>query len=141
MKLLVLIFLMLANTDPIALDPTGTYILGTTAKDKMGRYGELRVIKADSNTIKVSFLINEGAPGYNSGSFITRLEYINNKAVYAPEEYNGCRVIFTFSKKGVDIRQQDLHVYCGFGSGVYVNDKFRKVSSKVPRIADLTVTE
>ena len=50
----------------------------------------------------MTFVINKGAPSYNSGSFIDILKIENRIAVYKTPEFDrSCIITFVFDKAGV----------------------------------------
>jgi hypothetical protein len=125
------------------INPTGTYILkGAIDKNRiMGHSGELRAKLLDSDKVAMSFYINKGYPGYESGSFLDTLAYVDNLARYIPTGDSGCTIIFSFTRWMVEIRQtfNDPQSACGFGDGVMVSAFFKKSSDERPIIQDLSV--
>ncbi len=112
------------------LDPTGTYKFNErTVKrdgDVYGYYGAIRVKLVDTAKIAMSFYVCKGAPGYNSGSFVDTLEYLNERAVYIPDDDSTCRITFVFKKSGIEVTriQANLNLGCGFGNGVFADGYF-----------------
>lgn len=125
------------------LNPTGTYKLGNydvdSDKDLNEYFGEIQVQRLNNKSILMTFIINKGAPSYNSGSFIDTLDFQNNKALYiTPEMDRSCRITFSFTNKGVDVKEQtdDFNSGCGFGHAVVADGFFKKISSKKPELRD-----
>lgn len=123
------------------MDPTGTYVYnGRTVKkgnDTYGYSGQIQVKKIGAAKIVMSFELNKGAPSYNSGSFVDTLSYSNNKAIYTtPADDSTCRIIFYFDTTGITVKEQtaDYNFGCGFGHAVVANGRFRKISSKRPKM-------
>jgi hypothetical protein len=143
-QILLYIVILAANCQVInaqnkAIDPTGTYILDNKPiiieKETYGYAGLIQVKTLTGNKILMTFSINKGAPGYNSGSFIDTLIYLNNKAVYTiPEVDKSCQVSFTFTENGVTVKEKtaDYNSGCGFGHAVVADGFFKKVSSVKP---------
>ncbi|MES2430755.1 MAG: hypothetical protein V4556_07435 [Bacteroidota bacterium] len=126
------------------INPTGSYKLDseTTVKDgdTYGYFGEAKIKLLDSSKIAVSLFVCKGALSYNSGSFIDTLKYLNNKAIYrAPDYDTSCKIIFTFSNKGVIVEQyqSDINFGCGFGHAVFADGFYKKTSVKIPVIDNL----
>ena len=126
------------------VNPTGSYKLDGKIRikdgDTFGCFGDIDVKLIDSSKIAISFFICKGAPSYNLGSFLDTLAYQQNVAIYTTPEYDStCRVIFSFREKGVTVEQfqADLNFGCGFGHGVFADGYYKKVSSKIPVIADI----
>lgn len=125
------------------VDPTGTYVYsGKTTKkgdDIYGYSGQIQVKKITSRKIVMTFEVNKGAPSYNSGSFVDTLSYSNNKAIYTnPEDDSTCKIIFRFDTKGVTVKEEtaDYNSGCGFGHAVVADGRFRKISSKRPKLKE-----
>jgi hypothetical protein len=118
-----------------SLNVTGTYEYEgkTTIKDgdTYGYFGTIQVKKFKHNKIIMTFYICKGAPSYNSGSFVDTLDVVNNIVTYTAED---CVTTFTFSKKGIDVKEKS-NDYC-WGYGVYAHGKFRKKSNKQPVLND-----
>lgn len=119
--------------------PTGTYKLGNyniDSNEKAEEYfGEIQVKQISSDKILMTFMINKGAPSYNSGSFIDTLKIENKYAVYKTPEFDkSCKVTFAFEEGGVKVDEEtdDFNSGCGFGHAVVAKGYFRKVSSNVP---------
>ena len=129
---------------PVAgfIDPTGTYTLtGIVKKNRItGHSGELRVLLLDSNKVAMSFYINKGYPGYESGAFMDTLSYDDNQVSYSPVKEAGCRILFHFRPDTVAISQiyTDPHSGCGFAPGVLIATLFKKTSGERPVIQDLS---
>lgn len=121
------------------VDPTGTYILDNKPiiieKETYGYAGLIQVNTLAEHKIIMTFSINKGAPSYNSGTFTDTLDYVNNQAVYTiPEVDKSCQISFTFTEKGVTVKEKaaDLNSACGFGHAVVADGFFKKVSSTKP---------
>ncbi len=142
LKNLIYIFLFLSliscKTSQITLlNPTGTYKLGNhnPSRETEGYFGEIQVKRISESQIVMTFMINKGAPSYNSGSFIDTLEYNNNIATFKTPEYDpSCNIKFRFEKNGVSVNQEsdNYRFGCGFGNAVVAKGYFRKVSSDIP---------
>jgi hypothetical protein len=128
--------------EPSFIDPTGTYILrGDIKKNNIvGHYGEMRVKLLDSRTAAFCFYINNGYPNFASGAALDTLIYDDNRLQFRPAKDSGCFLVLTFSIKSVEI----MEVYgnprsgCGFAPGVMDAATFRKISSEIPVIQDLS---
>jgi len=140
-KLLIIVLLFLARIDysiPPYVNPTGTYKLISKSKkvdeDTYGRWGDIHVRALSKNKILMVLGVNMGATGYNSGTLIDTLAYINNNAVFKGNEWDrSCRITFSFKSNGISVRQRtDMNFGCAFGLGVYVDGFYKKVDSKVP---------
>jgi len=124
-----------------AFNPTGTYKLDNKTYmkdgDKYGYFGTIRVKLLKRDTIALSLYVCQGAPSYNSGSFVDTLVYRNHRAVYHHcESDTSCRITFSFTNKGLDVDQvqADINFGCGFGHAVLADFHYKKVSAKVPVI-------
>jgi hypothetical protein len=128
--------------EPSFIDPTGTYILrGDIKKNNIvGHYGEMRVRLLDRRTAAFCFYINNGYPNFDSGAALDTLIYDDNRLQFRPSMDSGCFLVLTFSLKSVEI----MEVYgnprsgCGFAPGVMDAATFRKISSEIPVIQDLS---
>ena len=125
------------------IDPTGTYLYnGNTTKkgdDVYGYSGQIQVKALRSNKIVMTFEVNKGAPSYNSGSFVDTLNYHHNKAIYtASEDDSTCKITFYFDTKGITVKEEtaDFNVGCGFGHAVIADGRFRKISSRRPKLTE-----
>jgi len=123
-------------------NPTGSYELVSKKKikdgDTYGYSGEIDIKLLDSVHIAMSFYLDKGAPGYNSGSFVDTLDYKNSVAVYETKSDTSCKITFAFSKKGVTVDHiaKNYNNSCGFGHAVVVSGFYKKISSKIPEIKD-----
>ncbi|HTR31197.1 MAG TPA: hypothetical protein VMH27_18125 [Puia sp.] len=130
------------GVDPDFINPTGTYLLKGEVKNSkiIGHYGELRVRLMDTNRVALSYYVNKGYPGYESGSFIDTLYYEDNRAIYKPINDSSCAIYFVFQDRSVEISQEvaDLHSGCGFGPGVMIPAILEKTSSEIPVIQDMS---
>ncbi|MEO8517471.1 MAG: hypothetical protein ABI426_12025 [Flavobacterium sp.] len=118
-----------------AFNPTGTYELNEHTKERndgvYGYFGTIQVKKINHTKIAMTFYICKGAPSYNSGSFVDTLDFSNNVAIHKDED---CVTIFTFTKKGIDVKEQS-HRSC-WGGGVVAHGHFKKTSGKEPVLTD-----
>jgi hypothetical protein len=138
--LLSILFLLTGFTaQTTLLDPTGTYHLVSRTKKKNGEVygytGQIQVKKISAERIVMTFEVNKGAPGYNSGSFVDTLLYKNNRAIYTdPESDTTCKITFEFEKKGVSVKEETADYYwgCGFGHAVVATGYYRQISNKTP---------
>jgi hypothetical protein len=123
------------------IDPTGTYTLKGQVQDNkvISHYGEIRVKLLKPELLTICFFIDKGYPGYESGSFLDTLRYEDNQSAYVTGG-SGCMLRFYFKPTGVEL----VHVFsqdssdCGFAPGVLTGAFFRKTSSGVPVIQDLS---
>ena len=123
------------------IDPTGTYILKGEVHDNkvVSHSGEIRVKLLRPEQLALCFYIDKGYPRYESGSLWDTLSYEDNQAVYASKD-SDCLLRFFFKPNGVEL----VHVFaqaggdCGFPPGVLIGAFFRKTSSGIPVIQDLS---
>jgi len=123
------------------INPTGTYTLkGEVQNNKVVTHsGEIRVKLLGPELLTLCFFIDKGYPGYESGSLLDTLRYEDNAAVYVSRD-SGCMLRFYFKVNGVEL----VHIFaqnksdCGFPAGVLTGAFFRKTSSGVPVIQDLS---
>lgn len=125
------------------IDPTGKYILNSKKKmengDIYGYSGQNQVKKITSDKIVMTFEVNKGAPGYNSGSFVGTLIYTGNMAIYTKPEFNStCKITFHFIKNGVKVKEEtaDFNSGCGFGHEVVADGFYKQISSKTPILTE-----
>ncbi|BDD10313.1 hypothetical protein FUAX_27450 [Fulvitalea axinellae] len=112
--------------------------------ERFGKHGKLLVKEITDNRISISLMLNNGAPGYNSGSFIDTLSVDSNGLTkYISECDTSCVITFSFLKEAVLVRQVSERQYgaCCFGLGVNVSGRFLKKSDEVPVIRDLTASD
>lgn len=121
------------------INPTGTYQFGTEApqegNDIHGYTGRIQVKALAADRIVMTFGIQKGAPGYNSGSFVDTLDYKNNRSVYQPDTGldSDCTVTFDFTGKHAAVTEEsDNATACGFGHGVAAGGVFNKTASGKP---------
>jgi hypothetical protein len=126
----------------VFIDPTGTYVLrGDVKKNNItGHYGEIRVRLLNKKTAAFCFYISNGYPNFLSGAFLDTVGYEDNRFLFQPAKDSGCALILTFSLQDVDIMEvlYDPRSGCGLAPGVMEAATFRKVSSEVPVIQDLS---
>jgi hypothetical protein len=113
----------------------------TTEKngDIYGYFGKIQVKALSADQIIMTFMINKGAPSYNSGSFVDTLDYKNNLVIYtAPEMDSSCKITFEFNDRGVTVKEEteDFNFGCGFGHAVVADGYYKKVSSDEPELRD-----
>jgi len=125
------------------IDPTGTYDLVSKITQKgndfYGYSGQIQVKVLSKEKIIMTFDVNKGAPTYNSGTFIDTLEYFNNKAIYKTPVFDpSCEINFTFSNKGVTVKEKtkNINCGCGFGHAVVADGFYSKSSSTIPVLKD-----
>ncbi|MGB0869907.1 MAG: hypothetical protein ACPGSD_09940 [Flavobacteriales bacterium] len=117
------------------LNPVGTYELGNINPDEKGYFGIIQVKPLNQKSIVMTFMINKGAPSYNSGSFVDTLDYKLGKAIYTAKEFDpSCKITFRFTEDGVHVNQKNdgYYVGSGFGHSVVASGYFKKTSSKSP---------
>ena len=121
------------------VDPTGTYELDSevrkTENEIFGYFGEIQVKRLTKNRIVMTFMVNKGAPSYNSGSFVDTLDYQINKAIYTdPDLDSSCVITFDFTENGVVVKEKtdNYNFGCGFGHAVVADGFFRKTNDDVP---------
>jgi hypothetical protein len=140
--LLCYVHLPLQRDEPTFIDPTGTYVLrGDVKKNNItGHYGEIRVRLLDKRTAAFCLYINNGYPSFLSGAFLDTVGYEDNRFLFRPAKDSACALILTFSMRDVDIMEvlYDPRSECGLAPGVMEAATFRKVSSEVPVIQDLS---
>ena len=124
------------------VDPTGTYLLKGEVKNGVivGHSGELRVRLLDAGRVAMCLYVNKGYPGYESGSLLDTLRYVDNRIIYTPANDSSCSVFFAFDLRTVEVYQllSDPHAGCGFGPGVLIAAVFDKTSAEIPIIQDLS---
>lgn len=125
------------------IDPTGTYELDSKAIERdgdiYGYFGKIQIKSLSKDQIIMTFMINKGAPSYNSGSFVDTLDYKGNQAVYTdPEVDPSCKISFGFNDKGVTVNEEtnDFNFGCGFGHAVVAKGFYKKLSSDEPELRD-----
>jgi len=146
MKLLLFLSLLVPGLLPADLrqtfvDPTGTYTLKGDVRDNkvVSHSGEIRVKLLHPQLVTLCFFIDKGYPGYESGAFLDTLRYDDNAAVFMARDSN-CMLRFFFKPNGVEL----IHIFtqgasdCGFPPGVLTGAFFRKTSSGIPVIQDLS---
>ncbi|MBS1501257.1 MAG: hypothetical protein JST32_04295 [Bacteroidetes bacterium] len=138
------IFLLSFESNVTYVNPTGTYKLKTDPTIKKGEIGHgyngrIRVKALSDKKIVISLYVDKGYPSYHSGEIWDTLVYRKNQSTYRPVEFDpSCKIVFTFTKLGVDVvqSQKDLNNGCGFGQGVLADGYYRKISSKTPVLKD-----
>ena len=134
--------LLSTDNNQTFINPTGTYTLkGEVHDNKVTTHsGEIRVKLLHHELLTLCFFIDKGYPGYESGSLLDTLRYEDDAAIYVSKD-SSCMLRFTFKPNGVQL----MHVFTqnkgdgGFAPGVLTGAFFRKISSGVPVIQDLSV--
>ena len=123
------------------IDPTGTYDLESETRkdggDIYGYFGQIQVKRLTEKQIVMTFMVNKGAPSYNSGSFVDTLAYKDNNAIYtAPGFDPSCKITFDFTKNGVTVKEEtdNCNFGCGFGHAVVADGFFKRTSSNEPEL-------
>ncbi len=123
------------------IDPTGTYDLESETRkngdDIYGYFGQIQVKRLSEKQIVMTFMVNKGAPSYNSGSFVDTLDYQINKSIYVdPELDPSCKITFDFTDKGVIVKEKtdNYNFGCGFGHAVVADGFFKKTTSDEPQL-------
>lgn len=123
------------------LNPTGTYKLDSktrkTKDDIYGYFGQIQVKRLTKDQIIMTFVVNKGAPSYNSGSFVDTLVYKNNRSIYKTPDFDpSCKIVFDFTKNGINVveKTDDYNNGCGFGHAVVANGYFKKMTSEIPEL-------
>jgi hypothetical protein len=134
--------LLSTDNNQTFINPTGTYTLkGEVHDNKVTTHsGEIRVKLLHHELLTLCFFIDKGYPGYESGSLLDTLRYEDDAAIYVSKD-SSCMLRFHFKQNGVEL----MHVFtqnkggdCGFPPGVLTGAFFRKTSSGVPVIQDLS---
>ena len=141
-KLIFLIIVILfssCNNNGNYINPTGSYELDGKSYvkdgDTYGRFGEIQIKKLSDDKVVITFYVCNGAPSYNSGSFVDTLEYKNNKVIFTEPIYDpGCEIRFTFSDSGIVAveKTENFSFGCGFGHSAYADGFYRRISSEDP---------
>lgn len=117
------------------VNPRGTfqYVGKTIVKndDTYGYFGTIQVKTISKNKIVMTFYICKGAMSYNSGSFIDTLDYKSNVAIHKDGD---CITTFSFTAKGIDVKETSDGNCWGFG--VYAHGHFRRKSSNQPVLVE-----
>lgn len=113
-----------------------------TYHDCFGKYcNEIKILAIGNNKLRVSFegyypwANEEGANvGFTSGE--ARIDadsaVFSRKEDYADED---CRIVIRFTKPGhIEVEHITPSHNCGFGNGVMMDGKYKKVSAKKPKI-------
>jgi hypothetical protein len=125
----------------VRINPTGVYkYSGKTYKkngDTYGYFGTIKVLQVDTDKVLMNFYVCNGAPSYNSGSFIDTLSIKKNQAVYHGDTTIielTCKLTFNFTSKGIyaELFSDYPNSACGFGHGVIPQGFFKKQIGKVP---------
>lgn len=87
-----------------SINPTGTYTLGdnnlNSDEDISEYFGKIQVRQIYSNRVVMTFMVNKGAPSYNTGSFIDTLDFQNDQVLYTnPEMDLSCRIRFIYRQR------------------------------------------
>lgn len=105
----------------VNINPTGSYKLNgkTIEKDgeTYGYYGDINVKVVTQSRIVLTLFVCKGAPSYNCGTIWDTLSFVNNSAIYIPEDDSTCRIKFSFTNSGITVTQHqaDLNFGCDFG--------------------------
>lgn len=124
-----------------SINPTGTYDLESKTEKKgddiYGYTGQIQVRQLNEHKIMMTFVVNKGAPSYNSGSFVDTLDYQNNSSIYTvPDLDPSCKITFQFTESGVSVKEEtdNYNSGCGFGHAVVADGFFKKNSTEEPEL-------
>lgn len=130
------------------INPTGTYELGNynpdSEKETTEYFGLIQVELFTKNKIIMTFMVNKGAPSFNSGSFVDTLDYESGRAIYNNVEFDpSCEITFNFSAKGVTVKEKtdNYNSGCGFGHAVVADGFYKKTSSDNPILREPLTNE
>jgi len=131
------------NIEKLYVNPTGIYELTPppkyikTSKGKVigfdGYSGNIKAKLISKGSVHVEFDVNKGLSSYNSGSFISTLNYKNNTAIYEPHDDDpSCKIKMVFTKKYVLVEEKtdDYNFGCGFGHAVIADGKYVRKQQK-----------
>jgi hypothetical protein len=135
-------------------NPTGTYTANTIKDEKAehqeGNTGEIRVKRLSPSKIAVAVFVVTW-PWGSYGDFVDTLTLKGNEAVYTVKIKDTtsfacdstCRISFIFKGSRLIIKQtsEESRFPCGFGERADISGVYRRVSTKVPVIRDLTRDE
>lgn len=87
-----------------------------------------------SDSIRVQFDCNRGAPSYHHGANDVRIPLRNGVAVYRDTNHDGtCTLRFAFARGRVNVTQTGSDVACGFGAFVKIDGTYPLVSRRPPK--------
>jgi len=128
-KMIVFLFLMQLSLVSVAKSNgvTGTYKL-KWSKDA-GCVLKAQQTKQD----KLQFELNcdEGFGG-NSGLAFGVLDFKDNVAVFTRNVSGLCEITFKFQNNSVEVTQNGMDVYCGFGMGIHASGNYRLDNNRNP---------
>ena len=112
---------------------SGIYKYGTSPQD--GRFGILYVYPVSDTTMIIYLELSGGKPSYNSGALYGVIDVNKQGVAYYKddESYLDCSIKFSFEKDLVDIVTDRNHCNCPFGSRVFADGHYRKVSFEIPK--------
>ncbi len=141
MKRILLLLLVVtassAQAEPQFGPLTGTYKYKTEDADN-----QVAILDVGNGTLKFNFFgswphINgDGEKVAHIGEISGEIILKGSKALFASEEYEDCKLLFTFSKERVAVEQLGERGGwgCGFGTNVEADGQYRRVSRQKPKV-------
>ena len=68
----------------------------------------------------------------SSGLAFGVLALKNNMAIFRRQVSGLCEITFSFDHQWVEVNQNGMDVYCGFGMGIYADGKYDLIQGKAP---------
>lgn len=138
-----LVSIWACNNPSLYINPEGTFVTTNDTimqgDDIIGRFGEIQIKNLSKNRLVINFTVCNGAPSYNSGSFVDTLEYKNNEIIYTnPLNDPSCKIRFVIHENGISVEEQteQSNFGCGFGHSVYSDGYFKKISKETPLLRE-----
>jgi hypothetical protein len=109
----------------------------TAASPVTGTYGKegcrLEVAPVATDSVHVQLRCTRPAPTFNLGFLDERLPIQSGVVRHDMREPGGrCRIIIRFAGEQAVVTQDGTDLSCGFGGGVYVNGRYRRISRRLP---------
>lgn len=129
------------------VNPNGFYSLSNKSKiekgETYGYFGGIAVKKISKGKIAIKFIICKSAPSY-MGAIEDTLDFYKNEAIYKNDEADStCKILFSFYKQGIVVKEftNNINSGCGFGNAIIADGFFKKKSDRIPTSKELKLDE
>ncbi|MBS1745885.1 MAG: hypothetical protein JST21_06925 [Bacteroidetes bacterium] len=122
-----------STTINAAANIAGTYSFGNNIEKEA--VGSVKIYPITNDSVIFFLDVNLGAPSYNSGQLLGKMEIKDSVATYqskAGDNSMNCALSFHFSDGQVTITTDSSHNDCGFGGNVTADHTFKLIDKTTP---------
>jgi hypothetical protein len=125
----ILLVVLSAPASAQQLFPAASLVTGTYAQAGC----RLEVAPVATDSVHVQLRCTRPAPTFNLGFLDERLPIQSGVIRHDMREPGGrCRITIRFAGEQAVVTQDGTDLSCGFGGGVYVNGRYRRISRRPP---------